>query len=84
VSASPLALYGRALHSGNLRLHDADGGELDVPLARWLGHAARGQQPLPVGRRRRGGRGGVDVATGFAVADGWRAGGRWFVELRRC
>jgi hypothetical protein len=43
VNVSPLALYGRGLHAGRLHVHDADGVELDVPLARWLGRAlARG------------------------------------------
>jgi hypothetical protein len=156
VSVWPLALYGLGLHAGRLHVHDADGVELDVPLARWLGPAlargarvvrgsvfahvdgpfatlllldgnvgiggdpvallrrsrdllepggvvlaevgepmvgsrrlaaavaarSSGQPPVRVGGGRRLRRRGAGARDGFAVVDRWRAGGRWFVELR--
>jgi SAM-dependent methyltransferase len=52
VSVSPLALYGRGLHAGRLHVHDADGIELEVPLARWLGRADAAEEAVL--RRARG------------------------------
>jgi SAM-dependent methyltransferase len=52
VSASALALYGRGLCGGRLHLHDADGAELDLPLARWLGHPDAAEEAVL--RRARG------------------------------
>ena len=51
MSASPLALYGRGLHAGGLRLYQPDGAELDVPLARWIGRVDAAEEAV-LGRAR--------------------------------
>jgi SAM-dependent methyltransferase len=52
VSAPALSLSGRGLCGGPLHLHDADGAELDLPLARWLGHPDAAEEAVL--RRARG------------------------------